>query len=40
VSGLVDLSEYSGNAYIAFKYNADAGQSGIFYLDDILVYSE
>jgi len=39
-SGIIDLSAYAGNAYIAFKYQSDAGQSGIFYLDDILVYSE
>ncbi len=39
-SGIIDLSAYAGNAYIAFKYQSDAGQSGMFYLDDILVYSE
>jgi hypothetical protein len=39
-SGIVNLSDYTGNLYIAFKYNADDGQSGQFYLDDILIYSE
>lgn len=39
-SGIVNLSEYTGSAYIAFKYSSDAGQSGQFYLDDILIFSE
>jgi len=39
-SGEVDLSSYSGDVYIAFKYNSDAGQSGVFYLDDFLIFSE
>ncbi|PLX07618.1 MAG: hypothetical protein C0596_10165 [Marinilabiliales bacterium] len=38
-SGEVDLSSYSGDVYIAFKYNSDAGQSGVFYLDDFLIFS-
>ena len=39
-SGIVDLSNYTGEVYVAFKYVTETGESGIFYLDDILVYSE
>lgn len=39
-SGSVDLSSYSGNAYIAFRYKAETGQKGVFLLDDILLYKE
>jgi len=40
ISGELDLSEYSGNAYIAFKYTSQSGQSGSYYLDDLLIFSE
>ncbi len=39
-SGEVDLTSYSGNVYIAFRYNAQATQKGVFMLDDILLYAE
>ncbi|HOZ30778.1 MAG TPA: DUF5689 domain-containing protein [Bacteroidales bacterium] len=39
-SGQVDLSSYNGNAYIAFRYSAEAGQKGVFLLDDILLFKE
>lgn len=40
LSGEVDLSGYSGNVYLAFRYSAAATQKGIFLLDDVLIYSE
>jgi hypothetical protein len=39
-SGEVNISSYSGNAYIAFRYVAEAGQKANFIIDDILIYSE
>jgi hypothetical protein len=39
-SGAVNLTSYSGNVYIAFRYKAEAGQKGVFLLDDILLYKE
>ncbi len=39
-SGTINLSEYIGEYYIAFKYNSEINQKGIFYLDDILIFSE
>jgi hypothetical protein len=36
-SGLVDLSPYSGNAYIAFKYTANSGNTGTYEIDNIKV---
>jgi hypothetical protein len=39
-SGEVDLSSYSGNTYIAFRYTAEATQKGVFLLDDVLIYQE
>ncbi len=39
-SGLIDLSSYSGEVYVAFKYNTADGQNGQFYLDDILIFTE
>ena len=39
-SGTIDLANYNGQAYIAFKYVTEAGQNGQFYLDDILVFKE
>jgi len=36
-SGLVDLSPYSGNAHIAFKYTANSGNTGTFEIDNIKV---
>lgn len=37
-SGQVDLSGYSGNAYIAFRYVAAVGDRASFIIDDILIY--
>jgi hypothetical protein len=39
-SGVIDLSSFSGTAYIGFKYSAAApqGQTGSFILDDIQLY--
>jgi hypothetical protein len=39
-SGEIDISSYSGNVYIAFRYVAEAGQKADFLIDDILIYSE
>jgi len=39
-SGEVDLTSYNGNAYIAFRYNTQATQKGVFMLDDIIIYAE
>ena len=39
-SGEVNISSYSGNAYVAFRYVAEAGQKANFLIDDILIYSE
>lgn len=39
-SGEVNISSYSGNAYIAFRYVAEEGQKADFIIDDILIYSE
>ena len=36
-SGLVDLSPYSGNAYIAFKYTANSGNTGTYEIDNVKV---
>lgn len=39
-SGEVDLRQFNGSGYIAFRYNAAASQKGVFLLDDILIYQE
>ncbi len=39
-SGIIDLTAYSGTAYIAFKYESTAGQSCEYLLDDILIFNE
>lgn len=39
-SGQVNLDDYDGNAYIAFRYIAQTGQKGAFLLDDILLFKE
>lgn len=39
-SGTIDLAAYSGAAYIAFKYESTAGQSGEYIIDDILIFNE
>jgi hypothetical protein len=39
-SGEVDLTSYSGNVYVAFRYTAEATQKGVFLLDDVLIYQE
>ena len=36
-SGLVDLSPYSGNAHIAFKYTANSGNTGTYEIDNVKV---
>jgi len=40
LSGTIDLSAYIGTAYIAFKYESTAGQSGEYLLDDVLIFNE
>lgn len=37
-SGVIDLP--SGEVYIAFKFTANAGNSALFYLDDIVIYNK
>jgi hypothetical protein len=39
-SGEINISSYSGNAYVAIRYVAEAGQKANFIIDDILIYSE
>ena len=36
-SGLVNLSPYSGTAYIAFKYTANSGNTGTYEIDNVNV---
>lgn len=36
-SGNIDISAYSGNVYIAFKYSGLSGATGDFYLDNVVV---
>ncbi len=39
-SGNIDLSSYSGNINIAFKYSGLSGNKGVFYLDNLIVFEE
>ncbi|HRW20900.1 MAG TPA: DUF5689 domain-containing protein [Bacteroidales bacterium] len=39
-SGDIDLSDYSGNVHIAFKYNCSATGSGSYFLDNVLVFTD
>jgi hypothetical protein len=39
-SGDIDLSDYSGNVHIAFKYNCSASGSGTYFLDNVLVFTD
>jgi len=39
-SGSADLTAITGNAYIAFRYTAEATQKGVFLVDDIILYKE
>ncbi|HPG73811.1 MAG TPA: hypothetical protein PLM49_05925, partial [Bacteroidales bacterium] len=39
-SGQIDISGYSGNVRIAFKYSALLGATGSFYLDNVVVAHE
>lgn len=39
-SGSLDLTAFSGNAYVAFRYTAAATQKGVFLVDDIILYKE
>lgn len=39
-SGAIDLSSYSGMAYIGFKYTCNTGGAGAIYLDNVVVYTE
>ena len=36
-SGLVNLSTYSGNAHIAFKYTANSGNTGTYEIDNVKI---
>ena len=38
-SGEIDLSSYSGNYYLAFRYVAETGQKATFMIDDIIIYT-
>ena len=37
-SGEIDLSSYSGNVYIAFKYDGSDSLTTTFYLDNFMIY--
>ena len=39
-SGDIDLSNYSGNVYIAFKYDCSVSGSGTYFLDNVLVFTD